>query len=132
MAWKRSILLVDDEISILRTLHMVFEHEGYEVATAENSADALKLLASNGHFDAIITDLNMEREDVGLEVARAALKCKPKPAVVICTGFASTNNSRAALELGIDYIAHKPVELGDLIVALNRLISKYRDEGARN
>lgn len=132
MVRKRSILLVDDEVSILRTLRMVFEHEGYEVATAESSSQALKLLTRNGHFDAVVTDLNMETEDIGLEVARAALHCLPRPAVVVCTGFASVTNSRAALEMGIDYIAHKPVELNDLICALNRLISKSQDSGERD
>ncbi|MGH9530647.1 MAG: response regulator [Terriglobales bacterium] len=131
MTWKRSILLVDDEVSILRTLRMVFEHEGYAVTTAENSTQALSLLTKNGHFDAVITDLNMEQENIGLEVARTAMNCKPKPAVVICTGFASASNSRAALDMGIDYMAYKPVELEDLISALNRLIFKYRDLGGQ-
>lgn len=129
MTLKRSILLVDDEVSILRTLRMVFEHEGYDVATAENSAQARALLTKNGHFDAVITDLNMEKEDIGLEVARAAMNCKPKPAVVVCTGFASANNTRAALDMGIDYMAYKPVELEDLISALNRLILRSQDSG---
>lgn len=129
MVLKRSVLLVDDESSILQTLRLVFEREGYEVATAQSSAEAIDLLDQNGHFDAVVTDLNMEREDVGLEVARAALKSQPKPAVVICTGFASMANSRAALDMGVDYMAHKPVELKDLIAALNRLISRYRDIG---
>lgn len=129
MVLKRSVLLVDDESSILQTLRLVFEREGYEVATAQSSAEAIDLLDQNGHFDAVVTDLNMEREDVGLEVARAALKSQPKPAVVICTGFASIANSRAALDMGVDYMAHKPVELKDLIAALNRLISRYRDIG---
>ena len=127
MAPKRSILLVDDETSILRTLQLVFEDEGYDVATAESSAQALKMLNGNGHFDAVITDLNMEKQDIGFEVARAALRCNPKPAVVICTGFASMSNSRVALEMGVDYMAHKPVELTELISALNRLISRHRD-----
>ncbi len=129
MALKRSVLLVDDESSILQTLRMVFEGEGYEVATAKSSAEAIDMLDQDGHFDAVITDLNMERENIGLEVARAALKSQPKPAVVICTGFASLTNSRAALEMGVDYMAHKPVELKDLIAALNRLISRYRELG---
>jgi|SRR5450631_2960192 CheY-like chemotaxis protein len=129
MTWKRSILLVDDEVSILRTLRMVFEHDGYDVATAESAGQALNLLTKNGHFDAVITDLNMEQDDIGLEVARAALNHKPKPAVVVCTGFASENNSRAAFEMGIDYMAYKPVELDELIPALNRLISRHRDSG---
>ncbi|HKN36037.1 MAG TPA: response regulator [Terriglobales bacterium] len=131
MLTKRSILLVDDENSILETLRLVFEREGYEVATAKNSTEAVGLISGNGRFDAVITDLNMEEEDIGLEVARAAMKSKPRPAVVICTGFASMANSRAALEMGVDYMAHKPVELNDLISALNRLISRHREWGER-
>jgi CheY-like chemotaxis protein len=132
MPHKRSVLLVDDESSILQTLRLVFEHEGYEVATAQSSSEALNLLGRNGKFDAVITDLNMEQEDIGLEVARAALKTRPKPAVVICTGFASISNSRTALDMGVDYMAHKPVELRDLISALNRLIARHHDsEGSK-
>jgi CheY-like chemotaxis protein len=129
MPQKRSVLLVDDESSILQTLRLVFEHEGYEVATAQSCSEALSVLSHNGKFDAVITDLNMEQEDIGLEVARAALKSRPKPAVVICTGFASMANSREALDMGVDYMAHKPVELKDLITALNRLIARHRDAG---
>ena len=132
MAAKCSILLVDDESSILETLRLVFEREGYKVATATSSAEAVGLIKRNSRFDAVITDLNMEKEDIGLEVARAAMQSEPRPAVVICTGFASMANSRAALEMGVDYMAHKPVELADLISALNRLISKHRQLGGAN
>jgi DNA-binding NtrC family response regulator len=124
MRQKRSLLLVDDENSILQTLRMVFENEGYQVITASSCAEALEVLQNGHKFDAVITDLNMEREDIGLEVARAAQKVKPKPAIVIYTGFASIPNSRAALELGVDYMAHKPVDVTDLISALNRLVAK--------
>lgn len=127
MPSQRSVLLVDDETSILQTLRLVFEREGYAVSTAQSSSEAIELLGADGKFDAVITDLNMEKEDVGLEVARAALKSRPKPAVVICTGFASIANSRSALDMGVDYMAHKPVELRDLISALNRLIARQGD-----
>jgi len=130
MFHKRSLLLVDDESNILQTLRLVFESEGYSVVTADSCAQALQILANGHSFDAVVTDLNMEKEDIGLEVARAALRLKPKPAVVICTGFASVTNSRAALDLGVDYMAHKPVELQGLIAALNRLLSR-RDAGVR-
>jgi CheY-like chemotaxis protein len=130
MVRKRSLLLVDDESSILQTLRLVFEGEGYSVVTADSCAQALQILANGHKFDAVVTDLNMEKEDIGLEVARAALRLKPKPAVVICTGFASVTNSRAALDLGVDFMAHKPVELQGLIAALNRLLAR-RDGGVR-
>ena len=131
MPANRSILIVDDEESVLQTLRMVFEMEGYDVSTASSCQEALDVLGNGKSFDAVITDLNMETEDIGLEVARAAVKHKPKPAVVICTGFASLDNSKESLKMGVDFMAHKPVELTALISALNRLIARERDLGER-
>jgi len=121
------LLLVDDESSVLQTLRMVLENEGYNVVTAESCTQAMALLQTNAVFDGVITDLNMEREDIGLEVARVALQADPRPVIVVLTGFASMSNSRQALDLGIDYMAHKPVELGDLLPALSRLVSRRRE-----
>lgn len=123
------LLLVDDESSVLQTLRMVLETEGYSVVTAESCAQALDVLKKTSDFDGVITDLNMEREDIGLDVARAAAQVHPKPVIVVLTGFASLTNSREALDLGIDYMAHKPVELNVLLPALNRLVSRRREIG---
>jgi adenylate cyclase len=132
MVLRRSVLLlVDDESSILKTMRRLFEEEGYQVETAEGSAEALEFLKNTGKIDAVITDLNMEAEDIGLEVARAAQKLKPKPAVVICTGYANISNSRSALDMGVDYLALKPVEPTELIGAINRLILRRREPKAK-
>jgi DNA-binding NtrC family response regulator len=126
MSPKQSILLVDDEPSILETLRMIFERERYQVRTAASCAEALSILDDGNRFQAIITDLNMEEEDIGLKVVAAAVKVRPRPVVVICTGYPSLANSRHALDLGVDYMAHKPVELTELLSALNRLMSRPR------
>jgi CheY-like chemotaxis protein len=47
--------------------------------------------------------------------------------VVICTGYASSVNSRKALELRVDYLATKPVDLKELVPALNRMLLHRRD-----
>ena len=119
---------MDDEISVLQTLRMILEREGYKVTAAQTCAEALTRLKS-GTFDAVITDLNMEADHVGFEVARAAMKLKPKPVVVIYTGYGNPANARTALELGVDYLAMKPTAVEELTSALNRLIS--RDRGKR-
>ncbi|HEY2363907.1 MAG TPA: response regulator [Candidatus Angelobacter sp.] len=127
MARKPSLLIVDDENNVALTLKMVFEREGYAVLTANSCAGALKLLADGHVFDAVITDLNMEKENIGLEVARAALRLHPKPAVVVCTGYASIDNSAAALQMKVDYLATKPVDLDELKRAVSRLMA-FRNE----
>lgn len=121
---KPSLLIADDEVNVTRTLQMVFEQEGYNVLPAYSAAQAIGIL-QNGHaVQAVITDLNMERADIGLEVARVASALKPKPIVVICTGFASTQNSQEALQMRVDYLATKPVDLDELKLVLDRLMRR--------
>jgi CheY-like chemotaxis protein len=132
MQSRPSVLIVDDEINVARTLQMVFENEGYEVETAGSCADALQQIDNGHNYDAIITDLNMETPDVGLKVARAAKGLQSRPVVVICTGYASTSNSGAALDMHVDYLATKPVQLDELISALKRLLARRDDTGTKN
>jgi CheY-like chemotaxis protein len=124
-----TLLIVDDEPSVALTLKMIFEREGYAVSTAASCAEALRALADGHHFDAVITDLNMEREDIGLEVVRAAQQLAARPVVVVCTGYANLENSTKALQMKIDYLATKPVDLEELIGAMQVMLRR-RGDGA--
>lgn len=115
------LLIVDDEPNVLLTLGMIFELDGFTVSKAGSCAEALTMLNNAVHYDAVITDLNMERHDVGLEVAQAAMRLKPRPVVVICTGYADLGNTQAALDMRVDYFATKPVDLDELKHAIRRL-----------
>ena len=126
---KPSILIVDDEVNVAHTLKLIFEHEGYNASTAHSSAEAIAILSNSHDFDIVMTDLNMEKEDIGLEVARKAMELNPRPVVVICTGFASPYNSQAALKMHVDYLATKPADLKELTGALNRLMMLRRESG---
>jgi CheY-like chemotaxis protein len=127
---KKALLIVDDEVNVTRTLKMVFEDEGYSVTPAYSCAEALKIMQNGHQFDGVITDLNMERDDIGLTVARRALELKPQPVVVICTGFANMSNARQALMMHVHYLATKPVELDELKSNLRRLIA-IKDSGQK-
>src|SRR3954462_8913752 len=117
-----SILLVDDEVNVARTLQMVFEQEGYNVTAAYSAREALQVFKKGLRADIVITDLNMEKDDIGLEVARAAQKLKPRPLVVICTGYANIDNASAALEMRVDHLLTKPVSIEELRTSLTRLL----------
>ena len=117
------MLIVDDEESVAFTLKLVFQREGFETTTAQSCADALNKLSDGVHFDVVITDLNMEREDIGLEVARVAQNLTPRPVVIICTGYASNLNTEQALKLHVDYLALKPVDITEMKLAIRRLLA---------
>ncbi len=102
-------------------MKLIFEREGFFVQTAASAAEAINLLSSNHPFDVVLTDLHMEKEDIGLELARVAKKLEKPPILVIMTGYASMKNARAALEIHVDHFAVKPVELTELLEAVRRL-----------
>jgi len=62
---KRSILVVDDEENVAETIKMVLEQEGYRATTAYTAEAAITPLRHT-KFSAVITDLNMEKQDIGL------------------------------------------------------------------
>ena len=123
MQRKHSLLIVDDEPNVLFTLKLVLEEAGYEITTADGYNAALKLIHNSHKFDGILTDLWMEKQDIGLELARSASKLRPRPVIMIFTGFGSVENARAAFGMQVDYFAPKPLDLDELKRALHRLMA---------
>jgi two-component system response regulator YesN len=115
------MLIVDDEPNVCFTLKMIFEQEGYAVASAGSAAEGIRVLAGREHYDIVITDLHMEREDAGFDLVRAAKKLVPPPIVIVVTGYASVKNARAALDVHVDHFAIKPIEITEFLEAVRRL-----------
>lgn len=109
---------------MLITWRMILERAGYDVIAVSSCAEGLRALAAHSPIDALISDLHMERQNIGLELARAVLKQNPRPVVMLCTGYADASNSRAALDMHVDYMATKPVELDELLSALASLLAR--------
>jgi DNA-binding NtrC family response regulator len=128
-----SVLLVDDEPNVLLTMKLVLEESGYEVITAASCAEALRVLEMGGRFDAVLTDLYMEEENIGLRVAAAAGKMQPRPIIMIFTGYGNLENAQAALHTRVDHFALKPLDLEDFKASLVRLLMiRQASEGRLN
>ena len=124
------MLIADDEVNVARTLQLIFEQAGYAVTVVNSAADALQRFNDGFLADIVVADLNMEREDIGLEVARAAQKLDPRPLVVICTGYANIDNSRMALQMRVDYLATKPVDIEEMKSSIALLLRRRNGFGA--
>lgn len=121
---KPSLLIVNDESSVLLTLRLIFEDAGYLVATAESGAQAIKMIHSQTKCDAVLTDMSMENEESGVAVARATAELRPRPVIVVFTGFSSTIDSmQAAVTTAADHFLLKPIDLDDFKQVLARLLT---------
>jgi len=118
--------MVDDEPTILFTFQAILEQQEYEVVGVKSFAEAIEELRQR-EFDAVIADLNLEREGIGLQLARAAKSLHPSPVVVIFTGYPKIEQLQKALDLHVDYLALKPVDVEEIKSALHKLVTRRAD-----
>ena len=121
---KRRILLVDDEPAILLTLKALLEIHGFDVETATSARDAKSKLRSSS-FVMVITDMRMENDQAGLEVARAAKKASYEPAVALLTAFPLSDDGWR--DDGADEMLVKPMNSNLLIQQLEALLVAHED-----
>jgi DNA-binding NtrC family response regulator len=122
-----SILLVDDEEKILKTLGRALRDDGHEVVTASNAKDATRLLAERA-FDLMVIDFLMP-DRTGMDVLRELSATTPepeRPAVVIMTAHGSIENAVEAMKLGARDYLQKPFEVDELLVLTRRALEDQR------
>lgn len=121
---KRRILLVDDEPAILLTLKALLDIHGFEVETASSAKDAKAKLRSS-MFHMVITDMRMENDQAGLEVARAAKAADYQPAVALLTAFPPAEEDWR--NDGADEMLVKPMHSQVLIQQLEAMLIAHED-----
>lgn len=117
------VLLAEDEPSVLYTFKTILEEAGFRVQSAPDFHRAHKSIQGQD-YDAIITDFGLGREGLGLELAKAAKRKQPAPAIRIYSGQPTVEGLRAAMKIQVDYFAFKPVDLDEIKGALSRLVAR--------
>lgn len=119
-----AILVVDDEASIRAALRELLQDAGYEVDTAADGEEALKMLRERS-YDLVLTDLFMPKLD-GMEILQYIERHAPKTVCIIITGYGTIPNAVSAMRMGAyDYLC-KPVEGGELLLVVNRALEHQR------
>lgn len=118
--FRNTILVVDDEEGILEITEEYFERKGYQVYTAANGLEAIKIIESV-KIGCCFTDINMPEMD-GLELAEYIRKMDNTLPVVVMTGFPSLENTIRTLKNGVvDYLV-KPVNLEQMELCFRRIM----------
>ncbi len=109
------VLVVDDEVTILRFLKPALEANGYEMTTAGSVAEATKRIASELP-DIVLLDLGLPDGD-GKDVIRRAREWSDVPIVVLSARERETEKIEA-LDLGADDYVNKPFNVGELLARM--------------
>lgn len=114
-----SILVVDDEVSQLRSVRMVLVRQGYKVQTASNGRDAVRLFEEAIHFgkktpfDLVILDMIMPDMD-GLTTFKKITAMYPGQKVLVASGHAPEEMGAELIKRGAGWLP-KPYEGKDLL-----------------
>jgi len=118
----RTILVVDDEESIRKTLKYMLEKVGYQVFLADHASAAFDLLAET-NVDLVISDIVMPDIN-GLELVSHINKQFNPPQILLITGEPSLETATSAVKLGVfDYIS-KPVKKRALLDVVHQALEK--------
>ncbi len=113
------ILIVEDEFLIRLTLTEVLGDEGFEVAEAEDGAQALAVLNDGVAIDLLLTDVNLPGTLNGWAVADAARRGRPDLPVLFMSGGAQSPPGRAPSPH--DAFIQKPYTPAEISVVAKRM-----------
>ncbi len=112
----KRILVVDDDRASCELLREIFADQGWTAETAQTPARALALAAS-APFDLVVSDVNLEAEQSGLDLLRSLRERCP---VILVTGFGTLSAAvEAAREGAWDFIS-KPFKVEEVIATARR------------
>ncbi len=124
----KKILIVDDEVQILKAMSRMFLETDYEIFTAENGMEAMKLI-ENMEIDMVISDMRMPILD-GYQLLSILKEKYPKIIRIILSGYAEEKPMfRALLHNVAKLYVFKPWNNSELLENINKL---FEDDAVLN
>jgi two-component system nitrogen regulation response regulator NtrX len=121
-----TILIVDDEPSIVQSLSGLLTDEGFSVLSASNGYEALKVIETESP-DLVLLDIWMPGID-GIETLKEIKKDNPFIQVIIITGHGTIETAVKATKLGAFDFIEKPLSIDKVIVGINNALNFRRLE----
>jgi len=122
----KRILIVDDDRASCELLREIFAEQGWSAEMAQTPERA-KELAESERFDLVVSDVNLEAAESGLDLLR---KLRDKCPVILVTGFGTLETAvEASREGAWDFIS-KPFKVEEVIATARRAMEKADDSGS--
>ena len=119
----KTILVVDDSATMLKSLELTLKLGGFDVVTASDGVQALARLDEGLRPDLILTDINMPNMD-GLElIQHARQRLRFTPILALTTKGQSAKRERAR-ELGATGWLLKPTGGSELVKLIEQLVTQ--------
>ena len=120
-----TVLIIDDEENILRSLSSALTRRGYEVLTAATGADGVRKLSAL--VDVVLLDVRLPDFD-GLNVLKKIREKHPPAGVVMISAHGTIETAVGAVKLGAFDFLEKPLSLEKVLITLDNLLKLRRLE----
>ena len=118
------ILLIDDELPILKMQSQTLEKLGYTVSAFSDGLEALHVFQKEPHaFDLVLTDMTMPKI-TGDKLLHELKKIRRDIPVILCSGFSARINMTKKVELPVDAFLIKPVERSTMAETIRKILDK--------
>ena len=118
-----TVLVIDDEASILTITAQTLEAFGYNALTAADGAQAVALYVENKKIiSLVLTDMTMPVMD-GLSTIRALMRINPYVKIVAASGLNANGDAARFAELGVRHFLVKPYTAETLLTVLKQVLS---------
>lgn len=122
---RTSILIVDDDESIRRTMDLVLENEGFRTDSASSGLEALEKLEKT-FYNAALLDIRLPDVE-GTELLKKFSERSPQTITIMVTGYPRLKNAIEALNNGADAYLVKPVHPDKLINVLRKKLEQRKE-----
>jgi CheY-like chemotaxis protein len=113
---------VDDEPTLVELGRRMLQPLGYDVVTQTDSVAALALFREHPEqFDLVVSDMTMPHM-TGDVLSREMRKIRSDIPIIICTGYSRHMDSEKAEALGINALAKKPYEIGEMTRTIRKVL----------
>lgn len=116
------ILIIEDDISILRGLKDNLTFEGYSVLSSANGQEGLQI-AVEKHVDLLLLDIMLPGIN-GYEICRRLKKEKPELPIIMITARGSEMDKVGGLDLGADDYLTKPFSIPELLARIRAILRR--------
>lgn len=126
----KKILVIEDELSILKLLTYNLEQEGYEVESAMDGEIGLEMALTND-YHMILLDLMLPNKD-GMEICRELRQEKVEIPIIMLTAKDSEIDKILGLEIGADDYITKPFSPREVIARMKAIFRRYKSSNKEN
>ena len=116
-----SVLIVDDEQLLVRTVSSVLKEAGYRIAVAGSAEQAEKHVFGEPPFDLIVVDNRLPKES-GIELIKRLREGAVRSKVILMTAYETPEVKAEAKRLKVELYMRKPFDLTVLLDEIHDLI----------